>query len=311
MSTSIEQGKQKAELPWWSWARFQGDINFYCWEFGFNGLLGHEKYWNIDVVPIVDWYKICRQTGKKKLVNDKYRVFENAEEEAIPFGWTKWSEDDGEDEAIGEEDEVQRAKEAKDAEEAEEADPKPASRGWYHPLTRSYKRPDHVFTFRFPVPLTEEQCNISKFITTADQWAPQIWTKAKRAYVLMNEMMELHVMPRFGLANTETPIGQMKLDQNLDLSAGPRIVEVIAISTSTFSRWLQEGRYRALVDDEQLALLDTEILDNGYRIHRCYNVMMIEWIDGRAERRGIGRIRQSAWEDSKLITLEEIEVTLV
>ncbi len=123
--------------------------------------------------------------------------------------------------------------------------------------------------------------------------------------------MELHAMPRLGLANTETLIGHIKLDQNLDLSVGPRIVEVIAVSTSTFSRWPQVEQHRALVDDEQLALLDTELLGNGYRIHRCYNVIMIEWIDGRAERRWIGRIRQSAWEDSKLITLEEIEVTLV
>jgi hypothetical protein len=52
----------------------------------------------------------------------------------------------------------------------------------------------------------------------------------------MNEMMELHAMPRLGLANTETLIGHIKLDQNLDLSVGPRIVEVIAVSTSTFSR---------------------------------------------------------------------------
>jgi hypothetical protein len=169
VSTSIEQGKPKAELPWWSWARLHGDINFYCWEYGFLGLLGVEKEWNVDVVPIVDWYKICRRTGKKQLVNDKYRIFEHAEEEAIPFGWTKWSKEDREDGAIEEDDEVQGVKEAKGAEEAEESDPKPASRGWYHPLTRSHNWPDHVFTFRFPVPLTEEQCNISGSITMADQ----------------------------------------------------------------------------------------------------------------------------------------------
>ena len=41
--------------------------------------------------------------------------------------------------------------------------------------------------------------------------------------------------------------------------------------------------------------------------HKFYNVLWIEWVDGIAYRKGLGRVEKSGWESADT---EEIEVVL-
>ncbi|CZR52493.1 uncharacterized protein PAC_02370 [Phialocephala subalpina] len=291
VSLAQTEGKPTRDLPSWSWARWKGPLDFTALEAAAECLF--LSYYNqnfCSIKKVVEWQKHPRSSGTAVPIADYYSNSRNLALDSSlppPAGW-------------------KRAPVRRDI-----------SKGSI--LNHHLGSLNHEFTheslgsdtrFRFPIPVLA-----GTTITRDNQsWSPYITGRVKSTFlsVMSNENTKenddswLAVMDKTAFGDGDSQVGVVRIhDQRLwNVSDGNFLGEFIAISAGEFLAvpgnsvgipWASFHKWEM-----------TKRSDDG-NIYRFYNVMLIERRNNIAERRGLGRVEKSLWEQ---MALEELEITL-
>jgi hypothetical protein len=273
-------------LPSWSWVGWEGEISVRNWDAGRYYIKKSEvpfvtgsRTWH-RVTPILLW-GVCEdlKMARKQIGCSwqQYRQCHWDETQPLPAGWTRHQA--LHDMTIGD---------------------------WYRPASR--KEAVSYFTharspgteFWFPIPISEEElypsiCPTARYLHCKTQrmwfWGGEICklekTFTKHTSLLINEkngnwagILHLHNEP----AESTIP---------------NTAVELIALSKGCATP------RNSFYEDFEEFLIDESLRSKG--IYNFYHVMWIEWENGIAYRKAIGRISQAMWEQQEL---EWIDLTL-
>ncbi|KAM5353558.1 hypothetical protein ACJ41O_000208 [Fusarium nematophilum] len=296
--------------PGWSWAGWRGRVESYAWTAGcymknqpFNW--GRAHWEPFQVIPMLTWYTRDSKDGEERIIpfqNEWYdfKARFMGEADNLPPGWTYKLEDPAEEE-----------KRITETLALETFNDDPECQVTYCDLQTPYyyeheSCPGRKFWHPVPMGTTDEQMVTShgRFLCARAQkahlWAakPHWDDKIKRAVSF--EGPDDFVLDMFGYNLGVTcvlkdedgeDVGELGPDSKEDKEriweGGPlgTQIEVVAIS---------KGLH---FPDPQVVKKET---------WSFYNVLWVEWEDGIARRRGIGRVRRSVWE-----RLEKEDVSLV
>ena len=89
------QEKRSGEFPSWSWLSHAGDMTFMYYNTCDQVLVKQGRIWltpSVELTPMVEWYKVDRNTGQKHRINNSYVEHQSARNDPksiLPPGWTR------------------------------------------------------------------------------------------------------------------------------------------------------------------------------------------------------------------------------
>lgn len=279
-------------LPSWSWTRWKGSLDFTMWDAAAECLFLSFYNQNFcSIKSIVEWRNETQSPENSVRISDDYGSSRDLVWNSslpIPVGWKK-------------------ARLHGDLTQGSALVHRVGSTN--HKFSHESLGTD--MTFRFPIPLPAPSPGIAG---NYQSWSPHIKGRVKRAFLSVNSGENVNeedgiwraVLNKTVTGEGDGQVGVVQIHDRelLKLCDGSSLMEFIAISAgeflsvpgdsvgiprSSFHRWEMDNR----VDDSN--------------VYMFYNVMLIERINGIAERRGLGRVEKSRWER---LALEEVEITL-
>lgn len=151
-----------------------------------------------------------------------------------------------------------------------------------------YRKRRGGFLPRTPLPCTTSRTSPTEDLETAFPFPRyqilQFWTLAVRYSIKVTDNSRglCLILDRF-----ETPCGALCLDrfEECTLLDSPRPIELILLSTISLLEWQYDHGWGSV--------LEAAGVSHSYK-WRHYNVLILEWMNGVAERRGIGSVTQSS-----------------
>jgi Heterokaryon incompatibility protein (HET) len=168
-------------------------------------------------------------------------------------------------------------------------------RGWIGDA-QGFTYQDTYEYFKFPIPITLGDCGVSESVRD-DLWSSRIWTRADRAFLWVSGNM----LFADEISASRSPVGVISSWEGTSPADG--CAEAIALSLGDYS-WHSSRKCSEQYFQCELEWGNERFTRSRYRY---YNVMLLEWADGIAERRGIGRVQELKW---AALEKECIDVTL-
>jgi hypothetical protein len=269
----------EADLPSWSWMGWQGSIDRWSWCPGADYMKRH-PITSVRTVPLVHWYAHHKDRRTERQVIStwcKYRDYihhtyshKGAE---LPVGWERYSDDS----------------EFSHPENDRDRFPD------YNVPQYFYKHnSDDSAEFWYPIPTreaAEEQIALDNFPLISCR-TTRCWLDAAENNLPYDSGLWLFLRDRAGIL-----AGVLNVH---DLNFPSGTCELISISMG----YACGGR---MYDQCLVERYTTLIPKSHEERYEFYNVLWIEWEDGIAFRKGVGRVEKSMWEAQPL---EWIDVTL-
>jgi hypothetical protein len=282
-------------LPSWSWAGWEGNLDSYFMT------TAHKATWDnwcsvseIDITPIVLWFKLNKDTGQKQAISNSYYSFRDEVKTSslsLPPGWSRH---------------------------------RPADLGELldrdGPLNFNNAEPEYVYrheavneTFVYPLPIPDRPLEPNSVC-----WEPQLYFRTTKALLLFGDILELKessLQPDY-VSNKMVPenpmiyltdhkgawVGILRLNPcETGIPEKGQSCELIAISFATAHS--HEGSFAKEDIQEWGKIVDIRNKSE----YEFYNVLWIEWNKGVAYRKALGRVWKTAWEQQ---TLEEHDIKL-
>ena len=259
--------RRQVRLPSWSWMSWQGELDLELWHATCQYM---EQYSTASLIvrPLVEWYFFTGDNVRVAIESDyrKYQHLLGAAEGEMPGGWSRITR---------------------------EAFTPPKSHIYASATPRSYAYTHSVDTrirFRYPIPLVDSaQIQVpqptSTLITCRTERAWFSWSTKRLPYYSYTSLVDATGLWSGILMFVDD---MLKTDQST-LANNDRC-EVISISTGSvcqnqgmeFRIWFQEERHPERPSTGEL--------------YEFYNVLWIEWMEGIAYRKALGRVHKVAWE---------------
>ncbi|KAL2070009.1 hypothetical protein VTL71DRAFT_14689 [Oculimacula yallundae] len=305
-------------VPSWSWMGWHGELNFVLWEVFQDHILeifGEMERiptlgFDMHIQPLVKYYKTCLTCSDKFPIPNAYHDYRSANESnpemEVPKGWTRTA----------------------------------APSTWPESLPKAYYTRDaqpYVFLYRYPViqtpSTTDHTCDSPLYSSTLS-------FRASHLKLTIAVPSTCTILPDFNRENhhiteahilhplTGYRIGSVHILDAVPLSSTPEC-SFIGISTgwcparqvgTVFNKWEKtwclgrEHPFRLDVDedfDQKEGLVEgwggkgRFGFKLGFNLAYFWvNVLWVEWRNGVAYRKGLGRVERGAWERA----LEEVEV---
>jgi hypothetical protein len=289
--------KRRAGLPSWSWVGWEGKIDPDSWRCGYGyvkskGLMSdHYTSWNISS-SILKWHtKSTTNEDGRAIINSsqKYRnKYLDSDEDDLPSGWSRHYEN-----------QYPKTETCRPYENQ-------------YPRTETYRHDsDKKTQFSYPIPILDQTEKPDIFPTTL-----LLCCRTRRAWFRIGPSMRRnpHTHHECSSVVLKDPVGTwagvLRLNKShlslytffLDSDAEGQACELIAISRG-FAR---NGK------DESYFLEEwTDPKRRGFQrydsLYEFYNVLWIEWKDGVAYRKALGRVVKDIWDRQ---ALEWIDITL-
>ena len=274
-------------LPSWSWAGWQGEVDPWTWESGCDYVKGREPGGGCNTsrrtTPMIQWYSGDRTCSERRPIFSNWLTFKTyprAPEELLHDGWSRHdchlNKYDNPEDGL--------------------------AQGRHYYYTHMYF-PSRQFWY--PIPLRDQQAE-----PIVRHTAPLLFTRTCRAWFRIGSRVSGVWFICAPIRDTNDAwVGILRLPNEETLAsirpetAGAgfesRPLEFIALSRGSAdgSRKEEPGLDEWLHEERSA----TEGL------YEFYNVMWIEWEDGIAYRKGLGRILRDVWEGQNL---EWVDVTL-
>jgi hypothetical protein len=303
----FEESYAGKRLPSWSWVRWHGQLDMSLCHLEYL-LRNQEAYQSYSlesycrIYSILEWHKVERGSGRREKVNNSYALYRDSE--VIPNGWSRhpvgWLRQKGVS-VSGH-----------------------SIKKWYEEPSYCYHHvSDPVQKFWYPIPISPENNKVQTRV-----WEPYIQARCERAYLQIrtSSVNELHVLSWEDAVNDysaaqepDSPeevcliddegqwMGILRLNGWTEHEVDNMRCELIAISRGVF--YGQPGKYekadRAWLSERRLA--DKHRFGPVGGFYEFYNVLWIEWHDGIAYRKALGRVEKKMWERQRR---ETIDVTL-
>lgn len=259
---------RRKDFPSWSWLGWSGKTSFYPMQQAWK----HE--WrtrtSLEVLPIVKWTKVRDEDQGRELIDNSYHLYQrmtNTSKKGLPQGWTI----------------------IKDGR-------------FVHPSIEGKE-------FKHPIPLTTGIAAPSPNI-----WSPLLPLRTTKSIMYL------------GIAcsqSEENSVVQTCLRIEIQDSSGVR-TGVIESQFTTETEYNQGGPCELIAISEACAWRAEEVEDDvpafqlfremdafseleNEEIYKFYNVLWIEWEDGIAYRKALGRVFKEAWDRQDL---EETDIVL-
>jgi hypothetical protein len=271
-------------LPSWSWVGWRGRIDESSWLIGGDyiraNIYGSYGYNQYRIIPIVKWYSHERKNSKKELVQSTwydYREKFFGREAEPPARWTRYSLD--------------RVHEMDTCTEFS-LDGYPSLGKTIPPFFYGYELVPHT-DFWYPIPI----CNEAQEPTIRPA-AAFLSCETQRAKFYFSERISDSALVFSVRDEYNAWAGVIQLHNEQEDVFEGESRELVAIS---------RGYAYNCIADLGLTEWDLEERPKSTKKYEFYNVLWIEWIDGIAYRKGIGRVMQGVWESQ---ALESIHLTL-
>jgi len=280
--------KRRKDFPSWSWVGWSGDI-----EFDFDKVWDPEIMdWDptpsshLRVVPVINWHKISATDDSHCRINNSYSQYQSIPSMAghsdIPIseGWLR--EKFRNDYVHGEIEKIEHDI-------------------YLHPLLE--ERPG----FKFPVPVA---LDLATATANSEIWSPVLRFRAERCTMSLGNVFK-HQNDPDSLSGDSLLVELCDPKGSIAGVIGPSFTNekddiqgtqcnLIAISMLSVS---QAYEYKSIDIPEMSVFPELQELDPAI----FYNVLWVEWENGIAYRKALGRVVKDAWERQDL---EEIDIAL-
>ena len=274
-------------LPSWSWAGWQGEIDPWTWDSACDYFKGSGSSDGCQTsrrtIPIIQWYSIDPTCSERRPIFSNWLTFKTnprAPEELLHDGWS-------------------RHEHHPDKHGDSEDEPAQGSGFYYtHKFFPSRK-------FWYPIPLREEKAE-----PIIRQPAPLLFTRTCRAWFRIGTRVSgvwFICVPIRDMNGAWVGILRLPNEESL---TSIRLEKVGTVVGSRPLEFIALSRGYADGSKEEEPGLDEWLLEERPTtkgLYEFYNVMWIEWENGIAYRRALGRILRDVWESQNM---EWIEVTL-
>jgi hypothetical protein len=280
----------QSSIPSWSWAGWRGSIDVLSWFHGGSDYIkrGTNRQGNRTfqrTFPFIQFYCRNQLESPKRQILSTWNTFSSLTHEtetAVPAGWTRYETGQDQDEIVRQ----------------------TAGRFPYLGVGLYYFKheSDTNVEFWYPIPLADlEGAPIIR--------SPAAWLsfRTQRTWLCVGEDVSIY-RPCVSVRDNSGPwAGILNPHNEQDLAlllrdAGPfprkPIIELIAISRGS----AYNARYGTSLDEWRL-----EERPKSFENYEYFNVLWIEWDDGIAYRKALGRIVMEIWERQ---VLELVDVTL-
>ena len=276
-------------LPSWSWAGWQGEVDPWTWESGCDYIKGREPgddcqtSWR--TIPIIQWYSIDRTCWELRPISSNWLTFKTyprAADELLRDGWSRHGHQLHNYEDFG-----------------NGLAPHQGIHCYYTHKSLS------SLQFWYPIPFRDQKAE-----PVVRHPEPLLFTRTCRAWFRIGGRV-------LGVWSVCVPIrdttgawvGILRMPNERTLTS----IRLEKVGTTVRSRPLEFialSRGIADASRDQEPGLDEWLLEDrptSKRLYEFYNVMWIEWENGIAYRRAVGRILRDVWESRNL---EWVDVTL-
>jgi Heterokaryon incompatibility protein (HET) len=276
--------RRTKDFPSWSWVGWQGHISNDPWQEFFSAIEVDSEESNlvsqIKVQPMVNWYKTHTQSGNNIRVINSYHLYQAMRTEIslkLPLGWSRVSMSTS----------LSPLRHSADFDAFQHQD-----------------LGDAFFYFPLPAAVPAYPAGVNNY----DTWESFLKFRTFRCFLYTGPPLEHDTLDldsicfTFALLDDQDQIiGGMcsNTPAREGVVKGQRC-ELILISAATVERdYSNLGLYfpEAIKIDE----------DNSLGIYEFYNVLWIEWEEGIAYRKNVGRVSKQAWHRQEI---EEIDVIL-
>lgn len=276
-------------LPSWSWAGWQGEVDPWTWESGCDYVKGREPgdgcQTSRRTIPIIQWYSSDRTRSERRPIFSNWLTFKTyprGPEKLLPDGWSRH------------EHHLDRYGDLEDG-----LAPHQGSRFYYtHRLFP-------LGQFWYPIPLRVQETE-----PIVPHPAPLLFTRTCRAWFRIGSRVSgvwFLCVPIRGANGAWVGILRVPNEETL---ASVRLEKAGTIPESRPLEFIALSRGYADGSRKEEPGLDEWLLEERPAtkgLYEFYNVMWIEWENGIAYRRALGRILRDVWEGQKL---EWVDVTL-
>jgi len=256
----------ESSFPSWSWAGWKGGRGYAYlgWAVGCAREEGEEASW--DLKTTVDWHKVEKDgNGKARICNSsqEYQLTYLDISKPLPQGWTRH--------------------------QVKRKGRKPTSPYYTHTS-------DPDVRFRFPVPMRDPNEPIQRY---PEKWTSYLSFHTSRCSLMTSAKCLPHPIP----ADECLPVslrdshrrwaGALLLNTPSSKPAPPSFsVDLIAISEG----WAKND------SDQSFYFPEWDLKDRPKdgELYEFVNVLWVEWEDGIAHRKGLGRVMKDIWEKQKL-----------
>ncbi|CAF9938868.1 hypothetical protein IMSHALPRED_001121 [Imshaugia aleurites] len=276
-------------LPSWSWAGWHGEIDPWSWQSGCDyiktSLPAGGSLTSQRTIPILQWYSSDNVHSERRPIFSNWLTFKSclrAPEELMQDGWSRHEH---------------RPDNYGDLEDG--LAPHEGSRFYYKhtlfPLTQ----------FWYPIPLRDHKTE-----STPRHPAPLLFTRTCRAWFCIGA--RVHKVWYFCVPIRDANgawAGILRIP-NEEILARTRLEEGDTVTKSRSLEFIALSRGCADESRKEEPGLDEWLLEERPTtegLYEFYNVMWIEWENGIAYRRALGRILRDVWEGQNL---EWVDVTL-
>ncbi|KAI0866664.1 heterokaryon incompatibility protein-domain-containing protein [Xylaria cubensis] len=267
----LVDGKPDPALPSWSWVGWTGGgINLSIappMHQRADATRGIMSWENVEIYPQVDWHKTRLHTGTNERINNGYHEAAKMKEDKsipLPEGWSRVS--------LNQDDNTQ---------EGFVHDDLPGTI-FIWPLqvpSHSSNGPKHSFQPYLSFRTSRAFLNVGARLQPA--WEEKLWSLTANAVVSVVSMFHLH-------ADNGNWSGVL-ISNGSEETLSCKALECIVVSGGV--AWKDEN-------NEQTSLEEWVQVDviRSLPTYEFYNVLFIEWEQGIAYRKGVGRVWKEAWE---------------
>jgi hypothetical protein len=270
--------KRRKGFPSWSWVGWSGEIHFIVGAYAWTP--DAEYPFKLQMFPVVEWKKVQIQRQAQLRIDNSYHLYQQMAldpETVLPEGWTRSTEF------------------------SEDKHGSDFSKHFAHPSIKGQR-------FRYPFPVMTHTASLN-----LDLYSPILPFRAQKCTMILGSPLEKDINCYGGAG--------LCLTVELNDSAGLRTgliessfvgqheyekgdpCELMAISKGSLRKEEPTGYPgRKLLQEVNTF---SELKDKEY--YEFYNVLWIEWEDGIAYRKALGRVMKEAWERQNF---EEADILL-
>jgi hypothetical protein len=278
----LEPLKRRKGFPSWSWVGWSGEIQFRSSDAWKPYMDGHFK---LEMLPMVEWKKVQNESQVQFRIDNSYHLYQKMthdSEGVLPEGWTRLIPD-------------------KSSRGAGIRFPRDSSNIFIHPSIQRLK-------FRHPFPITDTPAAIN-----LDLYSSILSFSTQKCTMILVSPLE----KKIDCLGSIGPCLTVELNDNGGMRTG--VIASLFISVHEYEKGdsceliaISKGSLRKKQSTWGLRLELFEEFDafpelKGKELYEFYNVLWIEWEDGIAYRKTLGRVMKEAWERQDL---EEADILL-